>query len=177
MKTKTLHKDQHLILVDKKGKVIGSEEKWQAHKKGILHKAFTALLFYNGKAILQKRKHVVFDKVVDFTASSHPLLIKNKPQNEREAVYTCLRREWGVDKKDLKNLKDIGAIYYRAKDKNGYIEHEICTFYTADINHLPVPDFKFAYGFELVELDFLKKNNSIFPLAPWVEKALLKLPF
>lgn len=174
MKSKKPQKTQDLILVDKKGKILGSEEKRRAHRKGILHKAFTVVLFYKGKAILQKRKHIVFDKVVDFTASSHPLFIDSKPQNEKEAVLKCLKREWNIKKKDLKNIKNIGSIYYKAKEK-GYIEHELCTFYKANIGYLPVPNSGVAYGFELVELDFLKKNSSLFPLAPWVKKALQKL--
>lgn len=172
MKNKKLPEVQDLILIDKKGKILGSEEKRLVHRKGILHKGFTAILFYKGKAILQKRKHVVFDKAVDFTASSHPLFINRKPQDEKEAVWQCLKREWNIRKKDLRNIKNIGAIYYKAKDKKGYIEHELCTFYKAKIDYLPLPEAKAAYGLELVELDFLKRNLSLFPLAPWAKKAL-----
>jgi len=77
---------QYLPLVDEKGKIIGRGEKNKLHKKGILHKGFSIGLFLNKKIILQKRKHLFFDKVTDFTASGHSIAIGPSFQKEKEAV-------------------------------------------------------------------------------------------
>lgn len=168
---------QDLILVNKKGERIGKEEKWRVHKKGILHKGFSVALFYKGKIILQRRKHPVFDKTTDFTASSHPLMIAGKPEKEEKAVFNCLKREWNISQKDLRNFKSLGSFVYQAKDKKGFIEHELCTIYRGDINFLPFANFEFAYGFEAVDPQFLKENQVLFLLAPWVKKSLSLLKF
>lgn len=168
---------QDLILVNKQGRIKGQEEKWKVHKEGILHKGFSLALFYKGKIILQRRKHPVFNKTTDFTASSHPVMMNNKPQDEERAASQCLKREWNIKKKDLRNFKKLGSFVYKATDKKGFTEHELCTIYRGDINFLPFANFEFAYGFEVVEFSFLKKNQNIFPLAPWVTKALHLLNF
>src|SRR3990167_1728773 len=93
-----LQQSQTIIRVDEKGNAIGEIDKWEAHKKGILHKGFSVALFHKDQILLQLRKHPVFDKVVDVTASSHPLVIDGKNQPEEEAVHNCLVREWNVQR-------------------------------------------------------------------------------
>ena len=159
--------------VDESGKILGEVERWEAHKKGILHKAFSVALFFNTQIVLQVRKHPVFDGIIDVTASSHPEMRDGKMEDEKEAVIRCLNREWHVDGEDILGLKDAGSVYYRAKDpKSDYIEHEYCTFYTGKIEQIIFPDPVFAYGYSLVEINYLKKNTQSFNLAPWVMKAL-----
>ncbi|KKR50556.1 MAG: Isopentenyl-diphosphate Delta-isomerase [Candidatus Roizmanbacteria bacterium GW2011_GWB1_40_7] len=158
--------------VSKTGEITGQIERWEAHKKGILHKAFSVALFLENQIILQVRKHPVFDGIIDVTASSHPEMKDGKMEDEKEAVIRCLKREWHVEEKDIHDLKDLGSVYYRAKDpKSDYIEHEYCTFYVGKIEKMVSPDTEFAYGYSLVDLNFLKKNPQSFNLAPWVIKA------
>ncbi|MBI4130209.1 hypothetical protein HY468_02750 [Candidatus Roizmanbacteria bacterium] len=171
----TLHyfkKTIYIPTVTKTGKITGSIERWEAHKKGILHKAFSIALFYEDQIYLQVRKHPVFDGIVDVTASSHPEMKEGTMEDENDAVIRCLKREWrrSVAKSQL---HDIGSVYYRSKDpKSEYIEHEYCTFYSAEIEHEIKPDLAFAYGFIQVDNEYLKKNPSSFNLAAWVKTAL-----
>ncbi|HVZ67398.1 MAG TPA: hypothetical protein VG917_03980, partial [Patescibacteria group bacterium] len=53
---------------DKQGNITGEIERWEAHKKGILHRAFTLALIYKGKYIVQHRKHPLFNGTFDITA-------------------------------------------------------------------------------------------------------------
>ena len=69
---------QIIAKVNKKGEIIGKIDKWEAHKKGILHKALSVTLIYKNQYILQHRKHVAFDGVFDLTSSSHQIYIKNR---------------------------------------------------------------------------------------------------
>ena len=167
---------QIIAKVDKKGNIIGKIEKWEAHKKGILHKALTVSLVYKNSYIIQHRKHIAFDGVFDLTASSHQLFIKNKLQTTIEASLDCLKREWGLTSKDfLTKPKILGAVYYKAKDaKSIFTEHEACDIVEIKLKRLPSPNFDFAYGFSLVKKDELvnKKSRLYENLAPWVKVAI-----
>ena len=163
---------QIIAKVDNDGKVIGEIEKWEAHEKGILHKALTIALIYKRQFVVQQRRHPAFDRTLDVTSSSHQLFIYGKLQTTEEAVYECLKREWNLEKSDLKELKNLGSIYYEAKDpKSIYTEHEVCEILVAEVNVEPKPNLDFAYGFSLVGKDELqnKKSRTYKNLAPWVK--------
>lgn len=164
---------QFIATVDKKGNVTGKVEKWEAHRKGILHKAFTIAILYKGDILLQHRKHPAFDGVFDATISSHQLVIDGKLEDTIKASEKTLKREWNIEKKDLaKPLKDIGVVYYKAKDAySEYIEHEVCSVVVAEIKTLIQPNLDFAYGYSLVTKKELKnrKTRTYQNLAPWVK--------
>ncbi len=172
---------QMIAKVDRKGNIIGKIEKWEAHKKGVLHKALSVALIYKGHYILQHRKHVAFDGVFDITSSSHQLYIDGILQTTLEATYQCLKREWNLEKKDLTGVpKNEGAVYYKAKDKYSiYTEHEVCEILITEVRKLPTPNYDFAYGFSLISKKELKdKKGKVYDtLAPWIkvmiEKGLL----
>lgn len=165
---------QIIAKVDRGGKVIGQIEKWDAHKKGILHKAITVALIYKDFFVVQHRRHPAFDKVFDITSSSHQLFVNGKLQTTKEATYECLKREWNLGKKDISKLKMNGAIYYKVKDpKSIYTEHEVCEVMTVTVEQLPKPNLDFAYGFSLVTKELLNKNLQTYQnLAPWVKKMI-----
>ncbi|MBI2031405.1 MAG: hypothetical protein HYT08_02210 [Candidatus Levybacteria bacterium] len=171
------YKTRQLIAkINRNGKVIGQIDKWQTHRKGILHKALTIAIFYKDFLIIQHRKHPAFDGVFDITSSSHQLFIDGKLQSSSEATYATLKREWNLSKKDiLYEPLNKGAIYYRAKDtKSEFTEHEMCDILVTEVKKLPTPNFDFAYGFSLVKKkEILNKKSRIYQaLAPWVKKAL-----
>ena len=68
--------EEYLILVDEKDNPIGTEEKVKCHlPNGILHRAFTALLFdKNGKLVLTRRakEKMLWPNDWDGTVASHP---------------------------------------------------------------------------------------------------------
>jgi isopentenyl-diphosphate delta-isomerase len=68
--------EEYLILVDEKDNPIGTEEKVKCHlPKGILHRAFTALLFdKNGRLVLTRRakEKMLWPNDWDGTVASHP---------------------------------------------------------------------------------------------------------
>lgn len=163
---------QIIARVDRKGNIIGQIERWQAHKKGILHRGFTIALIYKDCYVIQHRKHPVFDGILDITSSSHQIYINGKLETILEAVYICLKREWNLEKKDLiGNIKDLGFVYYKAKDKKSiYTEHEVCEILVAKVKKLPTPNFDCAYGISLVKKkELLNKKSRVYEnLAPWV---------
>ena len=169
--------NQFIAQVDKDDKVLGKIEKWEAHKKGILHRGFTAIIEYKDSFLVQHRKHPAFNSFFDLSFSSHQIYINNVLQTDTEAIVGSLTREWNLTKKDLATgLKFLGKIYYKAKDPNSiYTEHEIDYIYIVETKVLPVPNFDFAYGFSLIKKSDLKSKvcglwSPI--IAPWVKKII-----
>ncbi len=169
---------QIIARVDRNGEIIGKIEKWEAHRKGILHKALSVTLSYKDFYIIQHRKHVAFDGVFDLTSSSHQIYVNGRLQSTLDATYECLKREWRLGEKDFVKLPKInGSIYYKAKDPNSiYTEHEICEMLTAELKFIPNPNYDFAYGFSLVDKKTLTDNKSLIykNLAPWSKVAIEK---
>lgn len=171
---------QIIAKVNRKGEIIGKIDKWETHKKGVLHKALTVAIFYKNHFIIQHRKHPAFDGVFDITSSSHQLFKNGKLQTSIEATYDTLKREWKLSKKDIYNLENKGSIYYKAKDANSqFTEHELCDILISEVKKLPIPNFDFAYGFSLVKkAEVLNKKSRIYKnLAPWVKKAIAEKMF
>jgi len=163
---------QYLAQIDKDDNILGKIEKWQAHRKNILHRGFTAILYYQDKIILQYRKHPVFDRVYDLSFSSHQVYIDNQLQDDISAINNGLNREWNLNKDDLvKPPEFITKFYYQAKDPNSdYFEHEIDYIYKIELKKLPQPNLKYAYGMNIVDQFKIKTLPEFFPnLAPWVE--------
>lgn len=171
-------KKQLVATVDKNNSITGSVEKWEAHKKGILHKGFTVVLIYKGQYVLQHRKHPAFDGYFDLTFSSHPLYEKGKLQNETEAIFHSLKREMNIEKNDVIGMPIYkGVVWYKAQDPNSeFIEHEMDSIYIAKIKNLPQPNFTYSYGFSLQSIDQIRDKNSSLSklLVPWVTALLQK---
>lgn len=164
---------QMIARCDKKGNILGEIEKWEAHKKGILHRAFTVAIMYKNKILLQHRKHPAFGGVLDATISSHQLFIDGQLEDTVKSTLKTLKREWNISKKDLvKPLRNDGKVYYKAKDKfSEFIEHEVCDILVAEIKTLKEPNLEFAYGYSLVTKKELRDTSSrlFSQLAPWVK--------
>lgn len=164
---------QYIAQVDKNDKILGKIEKWNAHKKGVLHRAFTMILIYQNKFILQHRKHPVFDGFFDLTFSSHQIFADDKLEDDLTAIYKSLKREWNLERSGLTTLpKKIGQIYYKAKDPNSeFFDHEIDYIYEGTLKNLPTPNYNFAYGFSMVDRKLITDNRSPITnsLAPWVK--------
>lgn len=169
-------KKLYVAAVDRKGRVVDKVERWQAHEKGILHRGFTAALFYQEQVILQHRKHPVFNGVYDLTCSSHPYYKGDILQPTEEAVFQTLKREWNIGQKDLVSpLLDRGTTYYKAKDPMSiYLEHEVCFLFVANMKRLPTPNHDFAYGFSLMPTKLIADNRQPIArsFAPWVPPLL-----
>jgi isopentenyldiphosphate isomerase len=169
----------YLAQVNKKDVVIGPIERWEAHKKGILHRGFTAIFEYNNQFLLQHRKHPAFDGFWDLTFSSHQIYKDEHLEDDTDAIYRAMKREWNLSEEDVEGeLKKLGSVYYKAKDPNSiFTEHEIDYVYILKLKKLPPSITEYMYGFELVpsSISVLKEYLSTYTLTPWVEKIIEEL--
>ena len=126
-------------------------------------------------AVLQHRKHPVFDNVFDVTVSSHQLFDK-EIENDDETIYRTLERELSLTKKEFKSKPEYkGVIYYRAPDtQSPYIEHEMCHIYSIQSSVAPKVNPEFAYGYSLQKKDEIMRKNTPLQavLAPWVKEMI-----
>ena len=134
-----------VILVDSSDNEVGTMDKMEAHRKGILHRAFSVLLFNStGEMLLQKRSAGKYHSAGLWTNTccSHP-----KPNESLQAaIKRRLNEEMGIDIQSQFAYK----FQYRATFENGLIEHELDHVYIGLFNGKPVinstevEDWKYA---------------------------------
>jgi len=111
---------EHVILVDEHDNEVGTMEKLEAHQKGVLHRAFSVLLFNTkGEVLLQKRAKSKYHSggLWTNTCCSHPL----PGESTRDATRRKLNQEMGID---LQPEFVYKFIYNASLDKD-LTEHEL----------------------------------------------------
>jgi isopentenyl-diphosphate delta-isomerase len=107
-------------LCDKDGQVIGQEEKMEVHKKGLLHLAFSVLIFNNkGEILLQKRASTKYHSpsLWTNTCCGHPTLGETPLQSAEKRLF----EEMGF----TVPLNHEFTFHYQADFSNGLSENEI----------------------------------------------------
>jgi len=110
---------EYINLTDAQGARIGKSEKIFAHKKGLLHEAFSLFIFNNQKELLlQKRAIGKYHSggLWTNTCCSHP----RYEELLETAIHRRLLEEMGFDCQ----MQNIGHIVYTAPFDNGLQEHE-----------------------------------------------------
>ena len=136
-------------------KVIGTEEKYEAHRKGSIHKAVCVWIVNSqNEVLLQKRAaNVMFPNMLDISYSGHI----QRGESTLDAVFREGKEELGIEV-EVEKLKYLFSCrVYGTFDE--YLENEIddVFVYQADI---PVESFSFCdnevQGVEYVSLEKLK---------------------
>ncbi|XP_052013125.1 isopentenyl-diphosphate delta-isomerase 2-like [Apodemus sylvaticus] len=133
--------DQMLIVVDENDKVIGADTKRNCHQnknieKGLLHRAFSVVLFNSEKKVLIQRRadtKLTFPGHFTDSCSSHPLYVPDELEEEdavgvRRAALRRLQAELGVpqDQVSLEDIVFMTRYHYKAKSDAVWGEHEVC---------------------------------------------------
>jgi isopentenyl-diphosphate delta-isomerase len=144
---------EHVILVDENDKEIGTFEKIEAHKKGLLHRAFSVLLFNSkGELLLQKRSSRKYHSAGLWTNTccSHP-----KPgESVKDAARRRLREEMGVNS----NPEFAYSFIYKTELENGLIEHEFDHVYVGSFDGIPHVNNKEVEDWKFESIDWLSKD-------------------
>ena len=110
---------QEVILVTEEDEPIGTIEKMQAHKSGLLHRAFSVFIFdKGGRMLLQQRSIDKYHGALLWsnTCCSHPF----PNENVEEAALRRLQEEMGF----TTTLQKLFEFKYRAEVENNLVEHE-----------------------------------------------------
>jgi isopentenyl-diphosphate Delta-isomerase len=147
-----------VILVDEHDNVVGTMEKLEAHRRGVLHRAFSILLFNTkGQVLLQKRSKNKYHSggLWTNTCCSHPL----PGETLEHATRRKLKQEMGIDLPTEFAYKFM----YRAQLDHGLTEYEYDHVYIGQFNDTPrvnadeVEDWKYA------DLAFLRQDVQQHP--------------
>lgn len=136
---------EYIIAVDKLDKEIGPIEKMEAHHKGVMHRAFSILIFNSkNQLLLQKRNKEKYHSpgLWTNTCCSHP----RYGENLQDAAYRRLREEMGF----TCELKEVFSFVYKVELEDNLFEYEydhvFIGIYDGEIvvNKDEVEDFKWV---------------------------------
>lgn len=150
-----------IVLVNEKDENIGSVGKLEAHQKGLLHRAFSIIVWNDQNEILIHQR--AFGKyhsegLWTNTCCSHPKL----EETVLEAAHRRLQEEMGFDCV----LEQKFHFIYQVELENQLIEHELDHVLIGKFNENPTPNPEEVKDFRWITLPELKneiaKNPSEF---------------
>ncbi len=163
--------EEYVVLVDEKDNKIGIEEKLQAHKDGLLHRAFSIFVFNSkGELLLQQRAKEKYHcgSLWTNTVCSHP----RDNETYEKAVHRRLVEEMGFDCE----LEKRFCFIYKAKFDNGLTEHEYDCVFVGKYDKEPIPNPFEVMDYKWISIENLKKDVEKNPThyTPWIKIILEK---
>lgn len=134
--------DDLLILVDEQDQQTGVASKLEAHQQGLLHRAFSVLLWRAGDAgpelLLQRRALRKYHSGGLWANSccSHP----RDGESLEQAVPRRLAEELGVDMGQVRDLREVGSFTYCHWFSPHMCEHEFDHVFVAYYDGMLDPD-------------------------------------
>ncbi|HTF19847.1 MAG TPA: isopentenyl-diphosphate Delta-isomerase [Chryseolinea sp.] len=144
---------EQVILVDEYDNALGTMEKMEAHRKGVLHRAFSVLVFNSkGELLLQKRAAAKYHSggLWTNTCCSHPA----PAESIDDAAQRRLLYEMGIDVHPSFAFK----FTYRAALDHGLTEHELDYVFTATFDGEPRANPHEVEDWKYVELSTLRAD-------------------
>ncbi len=149
---------EDVILVDTQDNVIGTMEKLEAHRKGILHRAFSILIFNSkGEVLLQKRSKNKYHSGGLWTNAccSHPL----PHESMYEATKKRLKHEMGIDLQPEFAYKFL----YKTNLDNDLIEHEYDHVFTGKYDGMPTVNIEEVEDWKFIDIASLRHDLERHP--------------
>ena len=149
---------EKVVLVDEFDNAIGTMEKMEAHRQGVLHRAFSILLFNSkGEILLQKRAQGKYHSAGLWTNTccSHPL----PGESVEDAAYRKLKQEMGIELQTEFAYKFI----YQAPLDNGLTEHEYDHVLTGTFDGTPHINIQEVEDWKFVHITSLKEDIARHP--------------
>lgn len=164
---------ENIILVDPEDNKIGEVEKILGHQYGMLHRAFSVLVFRqrNGQTetLLQQRNKNKYHGggLWTNTCCSHP----HSGESSTMAAEKRLKDEMGIDIK----LKEVGKFHYIAKLDHDMTENEIDHVFIGnyDADEIPVNPAE-VEDYLWMDINTLQMELKQYPqkYTPWFKQAL-----
>ena len=129
---------KQVVLVDSKDAYLGTMEKMEAHKKGVMHRAVSILIFNTkGEWLLHQRALNKYHTGGIWTNAccTHPFL----GENYEAAVERRVMEEMGM-RINVKNLVHLFDFTYKAELDNGLMENEFDRVFAYITDAEPTPN-------------------------------------
>jgi isopentenyl-diphosphate delta-isomerase len=163
---------EEVILVNERDEQTGTMDKMEAHRKALLHRAFSVFIF-NGKGemLLQQRALGKYHSpgLWTNTCCSHP----RPGETVEAAAVRRLREEMGIDT----SLHKIFDFIYRTEFDNGLTEHEFDHVYTGIYDGRLNPDKQEVKDFCFRSMEDIEEDLRQHPekYSAWFRIAFPKL--
>mgnify|MGYP000577569105 FL=1 len=163
--------DEYVVLVDEQDQVIGQLEKMEAHRSGLLHRAFSVLIFNTkGELLLQQRAAHKYHSPLLWTNTccSH----QRPGESNLAAAARRLKEEMGMETQ----LVEAFSFIYKAKLDQGLTEHELDHVLFGYTNQNPVINTDEVEAYKWISINDLLHDleNSPETYTAWF-KILLKI--
>jgi isopentenyl-diphosphate Delta-isomerase len=149
---------QQVVLVDPSDVPIGTMEKLEAHRKGLLHRAFSVFVFNDrGELLLQRRSLEKYHSggLWTNTCCSHPA----PDETLENAGAKRLQEEMGF----TTSLENLFAFEYRVELDNGMTEHEFDHVLTGRYNDTPHPNPAEVMDYKWISFSGLREDIGFHP--------------
>jgi len=163
---------EEVILVNEKDEVIGRMEKMDAHKTGVLHRAFSIFIFNDRQEmLLQQRSLNKYHSGGLWTNAccSHP----RPGENTLQAAQRRLKEEMGFDT----ILREVFDFTYRATFDNGLTEWEFDHVFVGYYDGVLHPNKEEVESYTFYSMDtiqeMLTKQPEVFTV--WFQIAFSKI--
>lgn len=144
---------ENVVLVDTNDNPLGLMEKIEAHRKGLLHRAFSVFIIDDAsRLLLQKRSLTKYHSpgLWTNTCCSHP--------RHGEIVIDAANRRLAEEMGLSANLKHMFSFIYRADFDNGLIEHEFDHVFVGISNSDPIINPDEVCDWKWTDLEKIKKD-------------------
>ena len=144
---------EFLILVDQHDREIGTAEKIETHRRALLHRAFSVIVWDSaGRQLLQKRAITKYHSggLWSNACCGHPRL----GETVEAAAARRLEEEMGF----ACPLSRLGTIQYHASFENGLSEHEIVHVFRGQYDGAITPDPAEAEGYQWSALEEIRND-------------------
>jgi len=145
--------EEKVILVDTSDRQVGTAEKMQAHRDGLLHRAFSIFVLNSqNQLLLQKRaKHKYHSGGLwTNTCCSHP----RPNEMTLDAAHRRLQEEMGFDCE----LQELFSFVYRAKLDHELTEHEFDHVLLGYCDRQPVLNPEEAEDWQWIDLKVMQTD-------------------
>ncbi len=145
-----------VILVNENDEAVGTMEKIAAHRKALLHRAFSVFIFNRkGEMLLQQRASNKYHSPNLWTNAccSHPM-----PGEETiDAAHRRLMEEMGFDTE----LEHAFSFIYQTPFDNGLTEHELDHVFIGRYDGTINPDETEVRDFTFMKMEAIKQSMDI----------------
>ncbi|MCC7250278.1 isopentenyl-diphosphate Delta-isomerase [Hyphomicrobium sp.] len=150
--------DETVVLVDADDRAIGTAEKLDAHRRGLLHRAFSVIVWDSrGRQLLQKRAASKYHSggLWTNTCCGHP--------RPGEPVEKAALRRLGEEMGFSCAIEWLGVVRYQARFDNGLAEHEIVHVFRGLYDGPVTPDLAEAESYQWCDLDDIRDAIAAAP--------------
>nr|WP_255647328.1 isopentenyl-diphosphate Delta-isomerase [Fulvivirga sedimenti] len=164
---------EEVVLVDDSDNPLGVMEKLEAHRQGVLHRAFSVLLFNDeGQLLLQRRAKSKYHSAGLWTNTccSHP----RPDENIQLATERRLAEEMGISM----SPEFLYSFKYKANLDSNLVEHEFDHVFTGVYNGIPNINPDEVADWRYTDLSDIRTDIDVNPgnYTAWFRLIMASLP-